>query len=143
MTTLPFTWLQCTRCQVWMPATPEFFGARQLAGRLRRCLCLDCAAQAKCITAPPGAAAGADAETACSSCGALWPQTAEFFRPVSTGLLHTVCRACESEARLRRAGRPHTEPAAHESDSIAPLLTGAHFFAGAQIGRVAHCAAEP
>lgn len=140
LATLPFTWLRCDRCQVEMPATPEFFSARLLAGRLRRCLCLDCAAQDKRVAASVGLTSDPDpeAEHACTRCNALWPRTAEFFRPLGAGRLHHVCRACESEARrVRRAGDLQATPAAHKSDAIAPLLTGAHFFAGAQIGLVA------
>lgn len=80
----------------------------------------------------PGLAQNPDVEHACARCGQSWPLSREFFRPLPrhSGRLHNVCRACESEARLRRAGVCLPALRAHASDAIAPLLTGAHFFKG-------------
>lgn len=125
-----FTWLQCSACQQWLPATSEFFAARALSGSLRRFRCRECTARGQLMRPAPGLTQNVDAEHACARCGQLWPLSSEFFRPLShhPGQLHSVCRACESEAR--RASRLHTVSAARESDMIAPLLTGAHFFQG-------------
>lgn len=126
------TWLQCCACGQWLPATSEFFSTRALNAS-RRCRCRECTARGKLMRSEPGLAQDLDVEHACVRCGQSWPLSREFFRPLPhhPGQLNTVCRACESEARLRRAGRPHTAPTAHETDVIAPLLTGAHFFKGA------------
>lgn len=125
-----FTWLQCRACQQWLPATSEFFAARALSGTSRRWRCLECAGRGRLMGPESGLAQNPDVEHACARCGQSWPLSREFFRPLPRhpGRLHNVCRACESEAR--RASRLHTVSAARESDMIAPLLTGAHFFQG-------------
>lgn len=115
-----------------------------LLGETKACECLACwraghalraAANAARAQQPRGLGANPEAEHACRQCGQSWPLTAQFFRPLMARRptrLTNICRACESEARLRRAYRPHTEPAAHVTDALALLLAGAGVFGAVQ-----------
>lgn len=139
--TIPFTWLECSRCRTWLPATDEYFGERALAGNTLYCVCRACTAAVGAASATKAGQRGTrqhpqgsgDAERTCSRCRQSWPLERAFFSPVSgkPGQLQLVCRACESEARARRRGLPSAQPVRHVSDGIAPLLNGAYFFQGA------------
>lgn len=119
------TWLQCTACQQWLPARAEFFGRRALAGTSAHCVCLKCSSTRS--SGAPALQAQPELERTCSHCNETWPLTPEFFHHQS-GRWLSICRACEIERN--RARRNRTTPAPYVSDAIAPLLTGAHFFAG-------------
>lgn len=140
----PLKWLQCAACAQWLPARPEFFARRPRSSKMRW-VCLECGG-VQDVPPPPPAPAPADAtERVCTHCGESWPATPEFFRPLPGGRYLPLCLACETDRRnawrARAAGAP--APGWHMSDAIAQLLTGAHFFHGAQIGRVARFAAQP